>query len=110
MAMKLESVEIINFGPYRDEQVVTFSSSPAHPLVLIHGDNMRGKTSFLNAIRWALYGEAKDRFGKPVPLTRIVNLDAANAGNWTMSVTLRFEVDGSQYELTRAIQPKDAIV
>src|SRR5438270_3713933 len=68
---------------------------------------MRGKTSFLNALRWALYGEALDRFGKPMARARLVNSDSSAAGDWTMSVELKFKVDAADYDLTRAIQPKD---
>ena len=30
-------------------------------ILVIFGENMNGKTSLLNAVRWALYGKARNR-------------------------------------------------
>lgn len=103
--MRLNHAKIHNFGPYYGEQDLRFGGN--RPIVLVHGENMRGKTSLLNAVRWALYGHALDRFGKPMTLKSLVNWDAANSDDWTMSVELEFEVDGSSYDLTRQVQRKE---
>jgi DNA sulfur modification protein DndD len=85
--MKIERLEIENFGPYYGKNSISLGSG-RQPLVLIHGDNMRGKTSFLNSIRWALYGVAKDRSGDAMPVRKLVNDDAYDEGNRFVSVTL----------------------
>lgn len=101
--MHIKEVEVHNFGPYHGDHRVSLDGG--RPVTLIHGENMRGKTSFLNAIRWALYGTALDRFKRPMERTKLVNRDASESGDWKMSVKLVFDVDGVPYELTRHIQP-----
>lgn len=102
--MQLKEIELHNFGPYFGQQHLVFGSH--RPIVLVHGANMRGKTTLLNAIRWALYGVAKDRFGKPMLLRNLLSWEAADQQDWTMSVKLQFRVEEQDYELTRAIQAK----
>jgi len=104
MGMRLENIKLHNFGPYYGTQALEFGSR--RPIVLVHGANMRGKTSFLNAVRWVLYGHALNRQGKPVPIKSLVNFEAARSGDFTMSVELEFKVDDTPYLLRRAIQPK----
>lgn len=45
------------FGPYAQEQVLDFRVLEKHPFFLIHGPTGAGKTSVLDAICFALYGE-----------------------------------------------------
>ena len=48
-----------NFGPYRGRQVVNLepkNDDNPHPIVLLGGMNGGGKTTFMDAIRLALYG------------------------------------------------------
>lgn len=106
--MKLLELTMERFGPYYSRQAIEFKGR--RPVMLVHGGNMFGKTSILNAIRWALYGKALDRFGEPMPLTKLINQDASEAGNWTMSVGLKFEEDGDRFELVRAVQAKDPTI
>src|SRR4028118_1286499 len=63
MSMHLREVKVRNFGPYYGEQELAFGEE--RPIVLVHGENMRGKTSLLNSVRWAPYGRALDRVGAP---------------------------------------------
>lgn len=102
--MRLNAVTMHNFGPYRDTHMVTFGGD--RPITVVHGPNMHGKTSFLNAIRWCLYGKVPDRRGYPLSVTKLINSLAAAAGHWTMRVTLDFTVDGVPYRLERHVQPK----
>ena len=85
--MLLKRVEMENFGPYFGTQGFDFEGT-SDELVLIHGENMSGKTSLLNAIRWCLYGEAKDRFGEPMATRTLINQDAFSEGAKRVSVTL----------------------
>lgn len=104
MGMRFDKLEMHNFGPYRGDQNLVFGDS--RPIVLVHGDNERGKTSLLNALRWVLYRHALDRFGNVMPLTKLVNIPARDAGDWTMSVKLGFELDGTTWTMERRVQPK----
>jgi DNA sulfur modification protein DndD len=83
----IERIEIENFGPYYERQILDLGSGD-HPLVVIHGENMSGKTSLLNAVRWGLYGYAKDRGGRPMPVRNLINDDAYAEGNRRVSVRL----------------------
>src|SRR4051812_13419942 len=94
-----------NFGPYRgrEELVLGFGSSP---LVVIHGQNMAGKTTILNAIRWALYGKAKGRIKGEILKTRqLINDRAFEAGERfvAVSMTVRLTKGNNEqtYELSR---------
>lgn len=102
--MKLFDITLQNFGPYHGEHAVSFGKD--YPIVIIHGENMRGKTSFLNSIRWVLYGKALNRFNQRMNLLQLINFDAAEQNDWTMSVNLNFSVDDTLFSLTRAVQLK----
>jgi len=100
---------LYNFGPYKDEQVITFPEKEGERVMMVFGDNMRGKTSFLNALRWVLHGEALDRHMKEVGILTLINKEAQRKGNWKMWVGLTFSVDGKKYELRRHAHPHDLV-
>lgn len=102
--MLLNELKLTNFGPFYGEHVVSLDVSPSAPVTIIHGENMRGKTSLMNAIRWCLYGEARARAGRPKSTVSLINLDALAANELYMSVTIDFEHNGKSYELERHVQ------
>ena len=51
--LTLERLEIEGFGPFADAQTLEF---PPKGVTVFYGENMRGKTSLLNAIRYAFFG------------------------------------------------------
>src|SRR4051794_3397846 len=85
--MLLEKIEIENFGPYAGSNVIEIGQR-GNALVIVHGENMAGKTSLLNAVRWGMYGLAKDRSGQPMPTLKLINSDSAREGHHRVSVTL----------------------
>lgn len=85
--MLLKLVEIDNFGPYYGKHELEMKGE-SDELVLVHGENMAGKTSLLNAVRWCLYGKTKDRTGVATPTLRLINSHAYSAGTRRVSVTL----------------------
>lgn len=102
--MIIRSIEVENFGPYYDRQVIDLGSGD-QPLVVIHGENMSGKTSLLNAVRWGLYGYAKDRSGRPMPVRSLINDDAYGEGTRRVSVRLHIRrMDGKTVVLRRQRQ------
>jgi DNA sulfur modification protein DndD len=109
--MIIDLVTMENFGPYQGTHELRLGLGP-HPLVVIHGQNMAGKTTIINAVRWALYGVAKDRLGKPIPTGELINSDAFEAGDKRVAVSLRIlaAVDGKDviYTLRRQQQLKSA--
>ena len=69
--------------------------------MLVFGDNMRGKTSLLNALRWVFYGKAIGRHSREIALLDLVNSEATMEGDWSMEVVVTFEDDGHRYEMRR---------
>lgn len=53
--MRFSRIEVENWGPYRGSHQIDISATPSAPLVLIFGENGRGKTSLAKAIKWCLY-------------------------------------------------------
>lgn len=99
--MKLVSLTMTNFMPYRGEQKILFPENQSQNVLVIVGDNMKGKTSLLNALRWGFYGVAMGRHMHEHPLHLLHNSEACQVGHWMMEVAIDFEVDGHKYELRR---------
>ena len=99
--MKLHSLTTFNFMPYKGKLELEFPQDEYRNVMVVFGDNMRGKTSILNAIRWAFYGEAVGRHARPISLHEIVNKDAVLADNWRVEVHVKFEANGYTYDLRR---------
>src|SRR4051794_14644666 len=97
-----------NFGPYRGSHTLTLGAGES-PLVVIHGQNMAGKTTILNAVRWGLYGVAKGRGKDEVLSTRaLINDEAFRDGERYVSVSLTVRLTKAdkttRYVLTRRHQ------
>jgi DNA sulfur modification protein DndD len=99
--MKLHRLTARNFMPYKGEVSVDFPPDDYRNVMIVFGENMRGKTSLLNAVRWAFYGQALGRHSRPIPLQLIVNKDAAAEDDWNVEAFVTFDADGRQYELRR---------
>jgi len=95
--------------PYKGEMELTFPQDEQRNVVIVFGDNMRGKTSILNAIRWAFYGEALGRHSRPIPLQEIVNTDAALADDWRVEVHVKFDANGHAYDLRRVTERRQMV-
>ncbi|QWD11445.1 AAA family ATPase [Polynucleobacter paneuropaeus] len=107
--MKFIEISINNFMPYKGLQKVVFPTDSHRNVMILHGDNMRGKTSFLNAIRWCLYGKAYTRHKSNIELHNLFNIEAAQEGANNFSISLTFEAGGNRYELTRLVEKKPYI-
>ena len=73
-------------------------------MVVVHGENMRGKSSLQNAIRWCMYGYALGRGGAIKPTYRLISYDALDAQQFVTRVTIDFAHDGYRYRLQRSVQ------
>lgn len=104
MAIKFNQLSLTNFMPFYGNNYLDFSGS--NPVTVIYGENMWGKTSILNAIRWSWYGIILDRFNNRIPRKKLINWEIIEQGNYTVQVGLTFSVDDDEYILTRKIQPK----
>lgn len=98
--MRLQVLEVTDFGPYRGTQSFVFATEPG--VELLWGENGRGKTSLLNALRWALFGVVLGRGSTPLPLITVGNRDDGSSTPGPFKAVLTFGHDGHQYKLTRA--------
>lgn len=99
--MILKTLTTKNFMPYRGNMSLTFPTDKDRNVMLVFGDNMRGKTSLLNALRWVFYGKAIGRHSREIALFDLVNSEATMEGDWSMEVVVTFEDGGHRYELRR---------
>ncbi len=84
------------FGPYAAKQTIDFRQLGSRSLFLIHGQTGAGKTSILDAICFALYGESSGAVREP----RALRSDHASPDLPT-EVTFDFSVGAEQYRITR---------
>ncbi|HDT4041334.1 TPA: AAA family ATPase [Enterobacter kobei] len=99
--MILKTLSTKNFMPYRGQMSLSFPTDKDRNVMLVFGDNMRGKTSLLNALRWVFYGKAIGRHSREIALIDLVNSEATMEGDWSMEVVVTFEDSGHRYELRR---------
>lgn len=102
--MKLSHVRLENFGPFCGTHEIDLSVTTTAPVILVHGENERGKTSLANALRWCLYKQAVGRNSISIPTARLLNSDARVGGQYNLAVALEFEHAGLRYHLERHAQ------
>ncbi len=107
--MRIKAIHLHNFMPFKGDHVLNLNITEGRNVVVIHGDNMRGKTSLLNAIRWCLYNTALGRHLRRIPTVNLINTEAANERDWHMFVELDFEHEGTDFLLRRSVNKKDLI-
>lgn len=105
--LRLKQLEIESFGPFADRQIVKFP--PGDGVVVIYGENMRGKTTLLNAIRYAFFGRVLGRARRERHIHVLSNRERAAQNKFGFSVTLSFDFDGDGYELYRSHLPRVAL-
>lgn len=105
--LKITKVEIHNFGPYKETETIELPTQ--NGVTVVYGENMQGKTSLLNAIRYALYGKVLGRGSKKQSFHKYSNEESAADGKYGFKVTLYFECEDSKYELTRECTPKPGV-
>ena len=95
--MKPTKLTIQAFGPFATKEVIDFTRLGSHPLFLINGPTGSGKTSILDAICFALYGEttSNERQGIQMRCDQAA-LDVAT------EVELEFELNNKHYRVKRA--------
>ncbi|NBB84950.1 MAG: AAA family ATPase [Bacteroidetes bacterium] len=94
--MKPLHLTIDEFGPYTEQQTIDFGALKASGLFLIHGRTGSGKSSIMDAICFALYGETSgdERDGKEMR-SHFASDDEPT------EVTLTFALGDKTYRITR---------
>ena len=94
--MKPISLTIEAFGPYRDSVTLDFSALQDHSMFLISGPTGAGKTSILDAMVYALYGEPSGEVRK----ADAIRSDFAEPERMTR-VDFSFAIGEAQYRVER---------
>tara|TARA_R110002072_G_scaffold64_9_gene430 strand:+ start:24782 stop:27835 length:3054 start_codon:yes stop_codon:yes gene_type:complete len=97
--MKPLLLELVAFGPFASQEQVDFNRLGSHPLFLINGPTGAGKSSILDAICFALYGETT---GAERDATQM-RCDFAQLDLLT-EITLEFALGEKQYRVRRVPQ------
>ncbi len=101
--LSLRSLQVAGFGPYAEPVLLNF---PAQGVTVIYGGNMRGKTSLMNAIRFAFFGEIHGRGDRTRGILTACNRDLVAQGKYGFSVELSVSYDGNSFDLIREAEPK----
>src|SRR6478752_4587859 len=81
----------LSYGP--DIQTISFGP---YPLICLSGKNGHGKSALLDAITWALWGQARKTFG-----TAKADQGLLRLGQTQMFVALDFSFNGQTYRVRR---------
>jgi DNA sulfur modification protein DndD len=102
----LSKISINNFQIFYGQQTVDLVKG----LYVLHGENGRGKSTFLNAVTWALFGEYLNRQGDPVTPNVMLNRDARDEGFTKFSVELLLEDSGDKIRVNRTYETQNQAV
>lgn len=94
--MKLRWLTMQAFGPFAGKEDIDFSALGQESLFLIEGETGAGKTTILDAVCFALYGETTGDTRKALNMRCDHSPD-----DLLTSVTLMFELGNIEYTLTR---------
>jgi len=103
----LNKLEIEDFGPFKDVQEMRFAKPGK--VCIVYGENMRGKTTLLNAIRYAILGQIIGRGFRDESIHETGNWESAEQGKFGFRTTLWFDFDGSSFELIRGCRPRKEV-
>ncbi|WP_461637843.1 AAA family ATPase, partial [Leucobacter sp. BZR 635] len=95
--MRIRKLDVEGFGPFRDRQILDFEAAASGGLLLISGRTGAGKSSLLDAVSFALYGQVPRYDGQ---VSR-VRSDHSGPELPTL-VRLEFEVAGDRYLVERS--------
>ncbi len=104
--MILERIVLENFRQFKGRQEIVFSDLRERNVTLVHAENGFGKTTLLNALLWALYGQEgfTEDFEKPESLMHEgLAAHSKDATRISASVQVSFKHDGDRYILTREL-------
>lgn len=88
---QLQIKNFLSYGP--ETQTIDFTN---HHLICLSGKNGHGKSALLDAITWAIWGQARKPSGTSKPDASLLHL-----GQKHMMVILEFEVNGQRYRVRR---------
>jgi len=99
--MIIQRIDLENYGPYKGQTSLDLSISENENVILLRGLNDTGKTSLYKAIQFCLYGEFSS-----LQYQKHVNRTKREIEDGRTSVTIVFEHNDSNYQITRKIDFK----
>lgn len=106
--LRLTGLRLTNFGPFKGEQSIVFPEDDG--VTIIYGENMRGKTSLLNGIRFAFFGRILGRGRRDAALHKAGNWEeAAENQVYGFEVALDMTHAGARYRLVRTFKPRAGV-
>jgi DNA repair exonuclease SbcCD ATPase subunit len=93
--MKILSIELTNFKPFRDVRLPSEGHLP-DGLIIIKGPNSTGKSSIFEAVLWCLWGSTA---------VELTNEELISFSSSFCKVIVEFEVAGRQYKIDRSYDP-----
>jgi DNA sulfur modification protein DndD len=101
--VKLQSITLTNFRQFKGTQFFDLTSDSRRPVSLLFGANGAGKTTFLNAFTWCLYGAmSEDVEEQNRMVTDVVWRELPIGGSAEVAVEVRFDHEGLNYRLVRS--------
>jgi len=105
--LQLKALHVENFGPFKGHQTIDLAEEG---VTVVYGENMRGKTSLLNAIRFVFFGKVIGRGTKTMSLHKVGNWEQAAVGKYGFQVQLEFSESNRLYKLTRVCRVREPLV
>ena len=105
--LTLRRIDVEGFGPFADRALLTLPEERG--VTVVYGDNMRGKTSLMNAIRYAFLGEVHGRGGRTRGLLAACNRDRSSDGQYGFVIGLSVRYEDADFDLIREVVPKVAV-
>jgi DNA sulfur modification protein DndD len=99
--MIIQRIDLENYGPYKGATSLDLSITENENVILLCGLNDTGKTSLYKAIQFCLYGEFS-----ALQYQKHVNRTKREIEDGRTSVTIVFEHNDSNYQITRKIDFK----
>ncbi|MDN6179758.1 MAG: AAA family ATPase [Halomonas subglaciescola] len=100
-SLSFQHVTLENIGAYFGEHTVDFPSGHRN-MMMIHGNNTGGKTSFINGLKWCLFHQiSTSHEGLLDPFTLYNRKALAKGSAHPMSVTIEAEYNGQPIIINR---------
>ena len=101
--MRINRIIAANYRQHKSLDI-SFQKTGVNELYIIIASNGMGKSNFLNAITWCLYGEESHlaQKSKALPIVNISELEEKKIGdNIVVSVSIEFEIGDTTYTVLR---------
>lgn len=96
--MKIREIDLWNFRQFYGRETLKLACEDDRNVTLVHAENGVGKTTLLNAVYWAMFGDVTPRFEQK---KRIINFEAEKEGVEHARVELEFEFNDQDFRVKR---------